>query len=69
MPTVAIKIPEGVDVEFARGLAKLVEKRLVELMELNEILRSSELTDEDITAISEEIRRRRRAFFENAHSD
>lgn len=41
---VAIRIPEGVDVEFAKGLAKLVEKCLVELMELDELLMNSELT-------------------------
>ena len=68
MPTVAIRIPEGVDVEFAKGLAKLVEKRLAELMELNKLLMNSELTNEDIEAISEEIERRR-TFFENARSD
>jgi len=69
MPTVAIRTPEGVDVEFAKELAKLVKKRLAELMELNELLMNSELTEEDIEAISEEIGRRRRAFFENARSD
>jgi hypothetical protein len=59
MLTVAIRIPEGADVEFAKGLAKLVEKRLAELMELNEILKDSELTDEDIAEISREIGARR----------
>jgi len=68
MPTVVIRIPEGGDVEFAKGLAKLVEKRLAELMELNKLLMNSELTNEDIEAISEEIERRR-TFFENARSD
>jgi len=66
MPTVAIRVPDGVDVEFAKGLVKLVEKRLTELRELNELLKDSELTDEDIERISEEIGKRRRAFFENA---
>jgi len=69
MPTVAIRIPDGVDVEFAKGLAKLVEKRLEELRELNELLKNSELTDDDIEIIVEEIGRRRRAFFEKANSD
>jgi len=59
---VAIITPEGVDVEFVKELAKLVEKRLAELMELNKLLTNSELTDKDIEAISEEIGRRRRAF-------
>ena len=50
----AIRTPEGVDVEFAKELAKLVEKRLAELMELNKPLANSELTDKDIEAISGE---------------
>ena len=69
MTSVAIRVPEGVDIEFAKRLAKLVEKRLVELTELNRLLMDSELTDEDIEAISREIGKRRRAFFEKAHSD
>jgi len=69
MTSVAIRVPEGVDIEFAKRLAKLVEKRLAELTELNRLLIDSELTDKDIEAISEEIGKRRRAFFENAHSD
>lgn len=69
MTSVAIRVPEGVDIEFAKRLAKLVEKRLAELTELNRLLMDSELTDEDIEAISREIGKRRRAFFEKAHSD
>ncbi|WP_297487061.1 hypothetical protein [Thermococcus sp.] len=69
MTSVAIRVPEGVDIEFAKRLAKLVERRLAELTELNRLLMDSELTDEDIEAISGEIGKRRRAFFEKAHSD
>ena len=69
MTSVAIRVPEGIDIEFAKRLAKLVEKRLAELTELNRLLMDSELTDEDIEVISREIGKRRRAFFEKAHSD
>ncbi len=69
MTSIAIRVPGGVDIEFAKRLAKLVEKRLAELTELNSLLMNSELTDEDIEKISEEIGRRRRAFFEKSDSD
>ncbi|WP_297062767.1 hypothetical protein [Thermococcus sp.] len=68
MTSVAIRVPEGVDIEFAKRLAKLVEKRLAELTRLNSLLMNSELTDEDIEKISEEIGRRR-TFFEKSDSD
>ena len=64
MGTITIHIPEGVDPSIARGLAKLVEERLRELAELNDLLKNSELTDEDIEEITREIGTRRRAFFE-----
>ncbi|WP_048151816.1 hypothetical protein [Thermococcus cleftensis] len=53
--------------EIAKGLAK--QKMLAVLMELNEILKDSGLTDEDLAEISREIGTHRRAFFGNPRRD
>jgi hypothetical protein len=64
MSTITIHISEGIDPRIAKGFAKLVEERLRELSELNDLLENSQLTDDDIEEITREIRMRRRAFFE-----
>ncbi|ASJ06779.1 hypothetical protein [Thermococcus pacificus] len=61
MTSIAIRVPEGVDIEFAKRLAKLVEKRLAELTELNRLLSDSELTDEDMGEVIKEFRTQRRS--------
>jgi hypothetical protein len=64
MGTITIHVPEGIDPRIAKGFAKLVEERLRELSELDNLLKNSQLTDEDIEEITREIGARRRAFFE-----
>lgn len=68
MGTITIHVPAGIDPRIARGFAKLVEERLRELAELNNILKNSTLTNEDIEEIAKDIGARRRAFFERKNS-